>query len=60
MSCKNIHEINYMNEVWWNGWNWTLRILVKKKRDEITHVDEIDDANESYMWMNLFPWNVSY
>lgn len=59
MRCKNIHEINYMNEVWWNGWNWTLRIKVFKK-DEITYVDEIDDANESYMWMNLFPWNVSY
>jgi hypothetical protein len=59
MSCKNIHEINYMNEVWWNGWNWTLRIKVLKK-NEITYVDEIDDVNESYMWMNLFPWNVSY
>jgi hypothetical protein len=48
-----------MNEVWWNGWNWTLRFKVKKK-EEIIHVDEIDDANESYMWMNLFQWNLSH
>jgi len=39
MCSKNIHEINYMNEVWWSGRNWTLRFKIKKKF-EIIHIDE--------------------